>query len=123
MCGIGNDLSLRAFIQYLKEKNELVTIEKEVSVKHEIAAYVRKSCDIEGPAFLFTDVKSYPNRHVCGGIYGSKKRMGLAMGFKDKIELSPRESMLMYVKAMENYSRGKQDFKTERVTSGCSYNA
>ena len=39
------------------------------------------------------------------------------MGFNKKIELSPRESMLEYVKAMENYSRGKQDFNTEQVTS------
>jgi UbiD family decarboxylase len=107
------DLSLRAFLEYLKEKNELITIEKEVSVKHEIAAYIRKSCDTNGPCFLFSNVKDYPNRHVCGGIYGNKRRMGLALGFKDKKELTPRESMLEYVKAMENYSRGKQNFDNE----------
>ena len=69
---------LRGFIEYLREMGELVDITKPVSVKHEIAAYIRKSCDMEdnGPSFLFHDVKEYPGQKVRGGIYGNKRRMG-----------------------------------------------
>ena len=46
---------LREFLEHLEKKGELIRVNKEVSTKHEIAAYVRKACNVKGggPAFLF----------------------------------------------------------------------
>ena len=95
------DLSLRAFIEYLICKGELTVIEKEVSIKHEIAAYVRKSCDTNGPAFCFTNVKEFPGRRIVAGLYGSKRRMGLAIGFAQQKELSTKEALFEYIRCMD----------------------
>ena len=44
---------LRQFIAHLEERNSLRRIRKPVDIKYEIAAYIRKTSDIKGPALLF----------------------------------------------------------------------
>jgi len=95
------DLNLRAFIDYLIDEQELTVIEKEVSIKHEIAAYVRKSCDTNGPAFCFINVKEFPGQRVVAGLYGSKRRMGLAIGFAQRKALSTKEALFEYIRCMD----------------------
>lgn len=72
---------LREFIQHLENQGELVRVSKEVSTKHEIAAYVRKACNQGGgPAFLFENVAGYPGWRVVAGIFGSRDRVAQALG-------------------------------------------
>ena len=51
--------SLREWAENLEKRGDLVVIDKEVSTKFEIAAYIKKSCEVEGPAFRFTNVAGY----------------------------------------------------------------
>jgi 4-hydroxy-3-polyprenylbenzoate decarboxylase len=48
---------LREFIAHLEDQKELRRIRKSVDTKYEIAAYIRKTSDIKGPALLFENVK------------------------------------------------------------------
>lgn len=72
---------LRNFLKFLEIKGELLYISKEVNPKFEIAAYIRKSSDEDGPAFLFDNIKGYPDWKVAGGLYGSLHRLKLAFEF------------------------------------------
>lgn len=94
------NLDLRSFIDYLREKGELIDIDKPVSIDHEISAYVRKSCDQNGPAFLFHNGREFPGQKIVAGLYGSKRRMGLAIGFSQRKELSTKEALFKYIECM-----------------------
>lgn len=86
---------LRGFIDLLFDKNEIISIVKPVSPKYEIASYIRKSCDVGGPAFFFTNVMGYPNQVVVGGLYGTARRTMLGLEFSrppregDGTEITP----------------------------------
>ncbi len=47
---------LRGFLNLLEEKKDLVHISRPTSPRFEIAAGVRKTSDIEGPALFFDNV-------------------------------------------------------------------
>lgn len=91
--------SMRDFLNSLEEKGEVRRISKEVSTKHEIAAYVRKACNLGGgPAFIFENVKGYPGWKVVTGIFGTKERVAAAMGstVRDAVaEYSQRKKTLI----------------------------
>jgi 2,5-furandicarboxylate decarboxylase 1 len=74
---------LREFIAYLEDQKELRRIRKPVDTKYEIAAYIRKTSDIKGPALLFENVQqsSIP---VLGGVFATRKRALLAMETSEK---------------------------------------
>ena len=57
---------LRGFLAHLESQKQLLRVKDEVSVKYEIAAGMRKTSDIEGPALLFENVKDYPGWRVLG---------------------------------------------------------
>jgi UbiD family decarboxylase len=69
----------RGYLDYLETKGKLLRIKKEVDVKYEIAAGIRKISDTDGPALLFENIRGYPGWRVAGGIYGTKKLMALAL--------------------------------------------
>ena len=69
---------LRQFSDMLEEKGELIRIEKEVNLKHEIGAYIRKTSDVRGPALLFENVKGH-EIPVVGGIFATRERALLAL--------------------------------------------
>ena len=50
----------RHFLQGLEEAGELKRISREVSPEFEIAAYIRRASDANGPAFLFERVRGHP---------------------------------------------------------------
>ena len=58
----------------------LKRVKDEVSVKYEIAAGMRKTSDIEGPALLFENVKDYPGWRVLGGLFATRKLVALGLG-------------------------------------------
>ena len=74
---------LREFITYLDEQKELRRIRKPVDIKYEIAAYIRKTSDVKGPALLFENVKD-SRTPVAGGIFATRKRALLALDTTDK---------------------------------------
>jgi len=70
----------RHFLEGLEEAAELKRISREVSPQFEIAAYIRRASDTNGPAFLFDRVRGHPGWTVAGGIYGTYGRLALALG-------------------------------------------
>ena len=74
---------LREFIAYLEEQKELRRIRKPVDTKYEIAAYIRKTSDIKGPALLFENVNE-SKIPVLGGVFATRKRGLLALETSEK---------------------------------------
>lgn len=70
--------SFREWVAQLEEAGDLVEIESPVSTEFEIAAYIKKSCDLAGPAFRFSDVEGH-DMPVVGGLYGTKQRVLAAL--------------------------------------------
>ena len=68
----------REYLAYLEKKGLLARIKKEVDVKFEIAAGIKKISDHDGPALLFEKVKGYPSWTVAGGIFGTRKLLAAA---------------------------------------------
>lgn len=71
---------LRSFLAGLEEAGELKRILREVSPEFEIAAYIRRASDTNGPAFLFERVRGHPGWKVAGGAYGTYGRLALVLG-------------------------------------------
>lgn len=68
------DLSdLRGMIGYLKEKKDIVVIDKEIDPILEIAG-VMKALD-GGPVLLFTSIKGYPGHRIIGNIFSNRERI------------------------------------------------
>ena len=78
---------LRGFLAHLESQKQLLRVKDEVGVKYEIAAGMRKTSDIEGPALLFENVKDYPGWRVLGGLFATRKLVALGLGV-------PQEQML-----------------------------
>jgi UbiD family decarboxylase len=70
----------RDYLRALEKAGQLVHVTKEVSPEFEIAAYVRKSSDVDGPAFVFENVKGHPGWKVAAGLYGTMARLPVAFG-------------------------------------------
>lgn len=73
---------LREFINHLKNINELVTIEEQISPDLEMAAFCDKVIKNSGPAILFNNPEGY-SIPVLGNLFGTVKRVALAMGQDD----------------------------------------
>ena len=71
---------LRGFLAHLADLGQLKTVKDEVSVKYEIAAGMRKTSDIGGPALLFENVKDYSGWRVLGGLFATRKLVALGLG-------------------------------------------
>ena len=77
---------LRGFLAHLEDLGQLKRVKDEVSVKYDIAAGIRKTSDIEGPALLFANVKDYPGWSVLGGLFATRKLVALGLGVpQDKL--------------------------------------
>lgn len=71
---------LRGYLKHLEEQGQLVRVAEEVDTKYEIAAGIRKTSDIEGPALLFENVKNFPGWRVLGGLFATRKLIALGLG-------------------------------------------
>lgn len=78
---------LRGFLSHLESQKQLLRVKDEVAVKYDIAAGMRKTSDIEGPALLFENIKDYPGWRVLGGLFATRKLVALGLGV-------PQEKML-----------------------------
>ncbi len=82
-------LDLRSFLDYLGERQDLATITREVDPLYEVAAYIRKSSDRQGPAFLFENVRGSDMRFV-GGVFCSPNKAVHALKARDQHEATQR---------------------------------
>jgi 2,5-furandicarboxylate decarboxylase 1 len=71
---------LRGYLAHLEEVGQLLRVREEVDPKFEIAAGMRKTSDIEGPALLFENVKGYSGWRVLGGLFATRKLVALGLG-------------------------------------------
>lgn len=71
---------MREFLAHLDEKGDLVTVAKPVSTKFEIAAYIRKSSDNNGPCFVFDEVEGHPGWRATGAMYATPQKILDALG-------------------------------------------
>jgi UbiD family decarboxylase len=78
---------LRGYLSHLEEQRQLLRVKEEVDVRHDIAAGIRKTSDVEGPALLFENVKGFPGWRVLGGLFATRKLVALGLGV-------PQERML-----------------------------
>jgi 2,5-furandicarboxylate decarboxylase 1 len=97
---------LRGYLSHLEEKDQLLHVKEEVDVKYEIAAGIRKTSDVEGPALLFDNVKGFPGWRVLGGLFATRKLVALGLGV-------PQEQMLERYLTLED-----KRIPPEMVTSG-----
>lgn len=64
---------LRSFLKLLEDKGDLVHIAAPVSPRYEIAAGIRKTSDIRGPALWFDNIIGH-SMPVVGGLYAARRR-------------------------------------------------
>jgi 4-hydroxy-3-polyprenylbenzoate decarboxylase len=81
--------SVRAALEYLDSKGDVLHITKEVDpLKPEIAG-IQRGLD-EGPALLFEKIKGFPNFRNCGNILSRRDRIVDLYDAKDQMELKER---------------------------------
>jgi 2,5-furandicarboxylate decarboxylase 1 len=97
---------LRGFLTHLESQGQLLHVKDEVDVKYEIAAGMRKTSDIEGPALLFENIRGYRGWRVLGGLFATRKLVALGLGV-------PQEQMLERYLTLED-----QRIAPEPVSSG-----
>ncbi|SEC66244.1 UbiD family decarboxylase [Paenibacillus sp. GP183] len=73
--------NLRAFIDVLRQENQIVEISAPVDPYLELAEIHRRVIDDQGPALLFTNVKGSPFP-VVTNLFGTSRRVDLAFGPK-----------------------------------------
>jgi 4-hydroxy-3-polyprenylbenzoate decarboxylase/2,5-furandicarboxylate decarboxylase 1 len=69
---------MRSFLERLEEADDLVHVTRPVSPEFEIAAGIRRTSSIDGPALWFDDVRGH-EMPVVGGLYSSLRRIHLGL--------------------------------------------
>ena len=87
---------LRGFLSYLSDQGELAHVPEPVDPRFEIAAYIRKSSDVLGPAFLFDNVKGSDMR-VAAGVFCSPVKAEHALR-----AAGPSEALDVFAHGLEN---------------------
>ena len=87
---------MRSFLDYLDERGEFATVDQMVDTEFEIAAFIRRASDNDGPAFLFSNVKGYDLR-VAGGLFCTPSKAVHALQATD------------HRKALERFTHGLQN--------------
>jgi UbiD family decarboxylase len=70
---------LRGYLSHLEEKGQLLHVTEEVDLKYDIAAGIRKTSDINGPALLFENIRSRPGWRVLGGLFATRRLIALGL--------------------------------------------
>jgi UbiD family decarboxylase len=71
---------LRGYLSHLEEKGQLLHVAEEVDLRYDIAAGIRKTSDIQGPALLFENIRARPGWRVLGGLFATRKLIALGLG-------------------------------------------
>ena len=103
---------LRGYLSYLEERGQLLRVNEEVDPKFEIAAGIRKTSDIGGPALLFEKVKGFPDWRVLGGLFATRKLVALGLGI-------PEDQLLEKYLTLEEKRIAPEMVKTGPVKEVC----
>ncbi len=74
----------RDYLDNLEKHGLLLRVTKEVDVRYEIAAGIRKISDNNGPALLFENIKGYPGWRAVGGLFATPRLMAFALETEEK---------------------------------------
>ncbi|HHU76789.1 MAG TPA: UbiD family decarboxylase [Firmicutes bacterium] len=75
------NVDLRSYLNKLREKGELLEIGEEINLRYEMTAIFREvSGEQGGPAILFKNIHSHPQKSVAGNLLASRRKMALALG-------------------------------------------
>ncbi|NIO07681.1 MAG: UbiD family decarboxylase [Deltaproteobacteria bacterium] len=102
---------LRSYLSYLEEQGQLLRVKDEVDPKFDVAAGIRKTSDVKGPALLFENVKGFPNWRLLGGMFATEKLVALGLGVKEE-ELLERYLTLEDNRIAPKMVSGDQDKTT-----------
>jgi 4-hydroxy-3-polyprenylbenzoate decarboxylase len=91
---------LREFISELEKQGELKRISTEINTSLEITEICRRTLDNDGPALLFENVTG-SSMPVLANLFGTTRRVALAMGQEDLIELRSLGKLLADLKQPE----------------------
>jgi 4-hydroxy-3-polyprenylbenzoate decarboxylase/2,5-furandicarboxylate decarboxylase 1 len=87
---------LREFLDYLRQRGELVTIPGAVDPVFGISAWIRRTSDVGGPAVYFPEVAGH-DMPVVGGIFANARKALLALETEDHGEAVER-----YIQAIDH---------------------
>ncbi len=78
-------MSMREWLEYLEEQNQLAHIHNEVDLRGEVAALARRinilgNSGKEAPALLFDNIRGYPGWRIATNTFASHERMALCLG-------------------------------------------
>ena len=88
---------LRGFLAHLESQKQLLRVTDEVDVKYEIAAGMRKTSDIDGPALLFENPVGH-SMPVLANLFGTPLRVALGMGAQSVEALRDVGKLLAFLK-------------------------
>lgn len=92
---------LREFVTHLKQEQQLIVIEVGVDPNLEITEICDRVVRRQGPALLFNQVKHQSKMPVLANLFGTPKRVALAMGKQTPEELRELGKMLAFLKQPE----------------------
>lgn len=79
---------LRSFLRAIELTGDLVNVDDQVDWDQELAGIGRLSCEKDGPAFLFNNVKDYsPDWRVMANPIATWRRLAVAMGLPAEIPI------------------------------------
>ncbi|MBK2124211.1 4-hydroxy-3-polyprenylbenzoate decarboxylase [Fangia hongkongensis] len=91
---------LREFLEYLESTGELVRIHQSISPHLEMTEISDRTLKKKGPALLFENPKGFTTP-VLTNLFGTEKRIALALGAEDASKLRDIGELLAYLKEPE----------------------
>jgi phenylphosphate carboxylase alpha subunit len=77
----------REFIRALEKTGDVVTVKQQVDWEMEIGAISRRSCETNGPAMVFENIKDYPGQRIFASPLAIYRRLAIAFGLDPQISL------------------------------------
>src|SRR5262249_23794942 len=109
---------LRGFLAHLETQGQLLRVKDEVGVKYEIAAGMRKTSDIEGPALLFENIRGFPSWRVLGELSATRDLAALRLGVPNALMLErylPSEAKRIRPEIIESAPYDELEWKCDQV--------
>ncbi len=103
---------LRGYLSFLETQQQLLRVEEEVDPKFEIAAGIRKTSDVGGPALLFENIKGFAGWRVLAGLFATRKLVALGLGI-------PENQLLERYLALEEVRIPPEEVETGPVKEMC----
>ncbi len=94
------DNDLRDFLTSIEQSGDLVKVEDEVDWDQEISGIGRLSCERDGPAFLFNNVKDYEGWRVLANPASGWRRYAVGLGLP--ADTPPRRLYEVYAEREQN---------------------